>query len=68
MKIVALLPMKANSERVINKNFKILKSKKIIVKKGLLKSKIESFYLPYFFNRKKKLPFVTGKIAISKNI
>ncbi|MDA9710639.1 RibD family protein, partial [Candidatus Pelagibacter sp.] len=23
--------------------------------------------LPYFFNRKKKLPFVTGKIAISKN-
>ena len=31
----------------INKSFKILKSKKIIVKKGLLKSKIESFYLPY---------------------
>ena len=54
-------------KRVKNKSFKILKSKKIIVKKGLLKSKIESFYLPYFFNRKKKLPFVTGKIAISKN-
>ena len=54
-------------KRVRNKSFKILKSKKIIVKKGLLKSKIESFYLPYFFNRKKKLPFVTGKIAISKN-
>ncbi len=54
-------------KRVRNKSFKILKSKKIIVKKGLLKSKIESFYLPYFFNRKIKLPFVTGKIAISKN-
>ena len=54
-------------KRVRNKSFKILKSKKIIVKKGLLKNKIESFYLPYFFNRKKKLPFVTGKIAISKN-
>ena len=54
-------------KRVRNKSFKILKSKTIIVKKGLLKSKIESFYLPYFFNRKKKLPFVTGKIAISKN-
>jgi len=54
-------------KRVRNKSFKILESKKIIVKKGLLKGKIESFYLPYFFNRKKKLPFVTGKIAISKN-
>ena len=54
-------------KRVRNKSFKILKSKKIIVKKGLLKNKIESFYLPYFFNRKKKLPFVTGKIAVSKN-
>ena len=54
-------------KRVRNKSFKILKSKKIIVKKGLLKSRIESFYFPYFFNRKNKLPFVTGKIAISKN-
>jgi diaminohydroxyphosphoribosylaminopyrimidine deaminase/5-amino-6-(5-phosphoribosylamino)uracil reductase len=53
--------------RVRNKSFKILNSKKIIVKKGLLKNKIENFYYPYFFNRKKKLPFVTGKIAISKN-
>ena len=54
-------------KRVRNKSFKILKSNKIIVKKGLLKSRIERFYFPYFFNRKKKLPFVTGKIAISKN-
>ncbi len=54
-------------KRVRNKSFKILKLKKIIVKKGLLKNKIENFYYPYFFNRKKKLPYVTGKIAISKN-
>jgi len=54
-------------KRVRNKSFKILNLKKIIVKKGLLRNKIENFYYPYFFNRKKKLPFVTGKIAISKN-
>ena len=42
-------------KRVRNKSFKILNSKKIIVKKGLLKNKIESFYYPYFFNRKKKI-------------
>ncbi|MDA9697120.1 bifunctional diaminohydroxyphosphoribosylaminopyrimidine deaminase/5-amino-6-(5-phosphoribosylamino)uracil reductase RibD [Candidatus Pelagibacter sp.] len=54
-------------KRVRNKSFKILKSKQIIVKKGLLKNKIENFYYPYFFNKKKKLPYVTGKIAISKN-
>ena len=44
-----------------------LNSNKIIVKKGLLKDKIKNFYYPYFFNRQKKLPFVTGKIALSKN-
>ena len=54
-------------KRVSNKSFKILNSKKIIVKKGLLENKIKNFYSPYFFNRKKKLPYVTGKIAISKN-
>ncbi len=53
--------------RVRNKSLKILNSKRIIVKKGLLKNKIANFYLPYFFNRTKKLPYVTGKIAISKN-
>ena len=54
-------------KRVSNKSFKILNSKKIIVIKGLLKNIIENFYYPYFFNRTKKLPYVTGKIAISKN-
>ncbi len=54
-------------KRVRGKSFKVLRSKKIIVKKGLLKDEIQKFYYPYFFNRKKKLPFVTGKVAISKN-
>jgi len=54
-------------KRVRNKSFKILKSNNIKVKKGLLKDKINNFYSTYFFNRKNKLPYVTGKIAISKN-
>mgnify|MGYP006091086421 CR=1 FL=1 len=54
-------------KKVKGKSFKILKSKNILVKKGLLKEKINNFYIPYFFNRKNKIPFVTGKIAISKN-
>jgi diaminohydroxyphosphoribosylaminopyrimidine deaminase / 5-amino-6-(5-phosphoribosylamino)uracil reductase len=53
--------------RTKGKSFKILKSKKIQVKTGLLKSKINKFYENYFINRKKNIPFVTGKIAISKN-
>jgi diaminohydroxyphosphoribosylaminopyrimidine deaminase/5-amino-6-(5-phosphoribosylamino)uracil reductase len=54
-------------KRVKGKTFNILKSKKITVRKGILKDKINQFYVPYFHNRKKKLPYVTGKIAISKN-
>ena len=54
-------------KKVKGKSFRILKSKKIIVKKGLLKKNVSDFYSTYFFNRKKKLPFVTGKIATSKN-
>ena len=53
--------------KVKGKSFKIFKSKKIIIKKGLLKRDMKIFYFPYFFNRTKKLPYVTGKIAISKN-
>jgi diaminohydroxyphosphoribosylaminopyrimidine deaminase/5-amino-6-(5-phosphoribosylamino)uracil reductase len=54
-------------KRVRNKSLKILKLNNIEVKKGLLQDKINNFYSNYFFNRKHKLPFVTGKIAISKN-
>ena len=54
-------------EKVKGKSFKILKSKNIIVKNGLLYKEIIDFYKPYFFNRKNKMPYVTGKIALSKN-
>tara|TARA_B100001063_G_scaffold74452_1_gene68706 strand:+ start:1234 stop:2340 length:1107 start_codon:yes stop_codon:yes gene_type:complete len=53
--------------KVKGKSFKILSNKKIKVKKGLLKSKAKDLYDSYIVNRNKKLPFVTGKIAVSKN-
>ena len=53
--------------RVRNKSLKILKSNNIKVKKGLLSDKINNFYSTYFFSRKYQLPYVTGKIAVSKN-
>ena len=54
-------------KKVKRKSFKILNTKNINVKKGLLKKEINNFYNPYFFNRINKRPYVTGKIAISKN-
>ena len=54
-------------KKVKGKSFKILESKNIIVKKGLLNKEIKNFYKSYFFNRKNKIPYVTGKIAVSKN-
>ena len=53
--------------RVRGKTKKILTEKKINVRSGLLKDKINEFYNPYFYNKKNKLPFVTGKIALAKN-
>ena len=48
------------------------KAKKILIAKGiktkLIKSKkFSRFYDSYFFNKKNELPFITGKIAISKD-
>ena len=60
-------PIKDIDRRVYGKTNKILIAKKIKVRTSLLKSKIEQFYDSYFYNRKNKLPYVTGKIAISKN-
>ena len=54
-------------KKVKGKSFKILKSKNIIVKNGLLNEVINNFYKPYFFNRRNKIPYITGKIAVSKN-
>jgi len=54
-------------KKVKGKSFKILNLGNAIVKKGLLNKDMINFYKPYFFNRKNEIPFVTGKIAVSKN-
>ena len=54
-------------KKVKGKSFNIFRSNKIVVKRGLLKKDMKIFYEPYFFNRTNKIPYTTGKIAISKN-
>jgi len=54
-------------QKVKGKSFRILSNKKIKVKKGLLKNEAKSLYDTYIVNRNKKLPYVTGKIAVSNN-
>ena len=54
-------------KKVKGKSFKILSNKKIKVKKGLLKKEAKNLYDSYIVNRNRKLPYVTGKITVSKN-
>jgi len=54
-------------KKVRGKSFKILSNKKIKVKRGLLKEDAKDLYDSYIKNRNYKLPYVTAKIAISKN-
>ena len=54
-------------KKVKGKSFNILSNKKIKVKKGLLKNEAKKLYDSYIKNRRKKLPYVTAKIAVSKN-
>ena len=54
-------------KKVKGKSSKILLNKNIKVKKGLLKFEAKNLYDSYFINRIKRLPYVTAKIAISKN-
>ncbi len=49
------------------KSYSILKKNNVNVKKGLLKKESLNLYESYYLNRKKKLPYVIGKIALSKN-
>ena len=53
--------------RVKGKSQRILNNKNIKVKKGLLKNEVLDLYDSYMVNRKKRIPYVTAKIAISKN-
>ncbi len=54
-------------KKVKGKSFKILSDKNIKVKRGLLKNEAKNLYDSYFKNRIKKLPYVSAKIAVSKN-
>jgi diaminohydroxyphosphoribosylaminopyrimidine deaminase/5-amino-6-(5-phosphoribosylamino)uracil reductase len=53
--------------RTSKKAYPLLKSKKIIVRKNLLKNKAIKLYRKYFYHKKNKLPYVIGKIACSKD-
>ena len=53
--------------KVKGKSYKILSRANIKVKKGLLNKEAFNIYDSYIINRKLKLPYVTAKIAISKN-
>ncbi len=54
-------------KKVKGKSFKILTKKNIKVKRGLLKENAKDLYDSYIKNRTIKLPYVTAKIAVSKN-
>ena len=54
-------------KRVRGKSFKIVARKKIKVRRGLLKEDAKDRYDAYIKNRTNKLPYVTAKIAVSKN-
>ena len=53
--------------RTKNKAFPFLKSKKIIVSKGLLKNKTKNIYKKYFLHKNKKKPYIVAKLACSKD-
>ena len=53
--------------RTSGKSYKILKSKKIYVKKNLLKNYAKSIYKNYIFSKKNNKPYIYGKLAISKD-
>ena len=53
--------------RTKSKSFKIFKSKKIKVKFGLLQNEAKKIYKSYTYSKNKNLPFVTGKLAVSKD-
>jgi len=54
-------------KRTSTKSIKIFKSNNILVKNGLLKKEGNKIYKSYKYNKSKNLPFVTGKLAVSKD-
>ena len=55
-----IFPLVDVDTRTTSKSFKIFKAKKIKVKLGLLKNDAKEIYKSYIYNKKNKLPFVTG--------
>ena len=53
--------------RTSGKSYKILKSKKIKVKKNLLINNSKKIYKNYFYSKKRKIPYIYGKIAVSND-
>ena len=62
-----IFPIIDVDKRTQSKSFKVFKDKNIKVKSGLLKNEANKIYKSYIYNKNKKLPFVTGKLAISKD-
>ena len=54
--------------RSYDKSANYLKRRNIKVKNGILYEKINSFYKSYFKYKKNELPFVTCKLAVSKDL
>ncbi len=53
--------------RTSGKAYKFLKSKKIYVKKNILSENAKLIYKKYFYSKTKSLPYLIGKLAISKD-
>tara|TARA_Y100001960_G_scaffold286408_1_gene323701 strand:- start:297 stop:1361 length:1065 start_codon:yes stop_codon:yes gene_type:complete len=53
--------------RTNNKSKKILNKKGIFVKNGILRNNTNNFYRSYIKYKRKSLPFVTSKLAMSKD-
>ena len=62
-----LFAVKDVDKRTCNKAAKILRKNKIKVKILINNSAIKNFYKSYYLFKKKGLPFVTAKVAISKD-
>jgi len=60
--------LKDPDHRSHNKSKKILKKNNIFVSNGILSSESKKFYKSYFNFKKNMLPYVTAKLAVSKDL
>ncbi len=60
--------IKDPDQRTYNNSSKILKKKNLNVNIGVMSNKIKEFYKSYILSRENKLPFVTCKLAASKDL